>query len=434
MNNTRILIKIVLCAIIILQTIACKKDLYDKEQYERFIKYLSPVDSVDQRHDWKLTAKKQYCFKADAGTNIKKVMVMDADPLTNKLVNVMNQTAVSDGASVQLPVSVPLSMSSLYAALVDADGRFYVTAFPVSQNEDISFASATSFNPSNTTLAPQTYTYCYEKDIPLVDDYDYNDLVIRLGIEKNLENPKQVTLHLTVAAVGCTVQIAGYVRLCNYGPNEIENVTTVDGKTLNDGLPEGSKSLVQSINTFQWDRQDKEAVICMFADAHWAMNNNQETTPNSGSLMRKYYNTKSNYSYEEQDLYEILVYRKQDFIITFKTEELARNFILEDIDPFIITTYNSARFETHLDYYKNAQVLYEYKLEQDIKDLPWAVVVPTESFAYPLEGMQMGFRKHTSSGAAFNDGAYPDFGEWVENYKARLDWYTRPDEQKVWGF
>ena len=46
----------------------------------------------------------------------------------------------------------------------------------------------------------------------------------------------------------------------------------------------------------------------------------------------------------------------------------------------------------------------------------------------------MGFRKHTSSGAAFNDGAYPDFGEWVENYKARLDWYTRPDEQKVWGF
>jgi hypothetical protein len=104
------------------------------------------------------------------------------------------------------------------------------------------------------------------------------------------------------------------------------------------------------------------------------------------------------------------------------------------MDPFIVTLYNGARFETHLDYLKNSQVIYNYNLEQNIKDLPWALIIPTGDFKYPLEGQQMGFRKRTSTGIVFNDGAYTDFGEWVENYKACHDWYKRPNEQKVWGF
>ena len=167
---------------ILLQTIACKKDLYDPEQYQKYLKYMSPVDSVDQRHDWKMTTLKQYTMKADAGKNIKKVMVLDADPLNKRQVNVMNQTAISDGGSVQVAVSVPLSQTTLYAALVDADGRYYVTSFPVNQGAEVGFLSAASGIPANLTLTPQTYTYCFEKDLPLVDDYDYNDLVIRLGI------------------------------------------------------------------------------------------------------------------------------------------------------------------------------------------------------------------------------------------------------------
>ena len=429
----RTITKIVLCAIVLLQATACKKDLYDKEQYQKYLKYMSPVDSVDQRHDWKLTAQKQYSFKADAGSNIKKVMVLDVNPLSNKQANVMNQSTISDGGSSNLAVSVPLSITTLYAALVDDDGQFYVTSFPVTQEKDVSFFGTTATIPTKLTLAPQTYTYCFEKDLPLVDDYDYNDLVIRLGIEKDPEKPNQVTLQLTLSAVGCTNQIAAFVRLCSYNNNDVEDITTIDGMTFNDNLPAGSKGLTDKTSTFQWGR-GSDAVICLFADAHWAMNNNQETSANAGAITRKNYNVLSDISYDQLDLYETTVYRKQSYVITFTNADAAKNFTLEDIDPFIVTLYNGARFETHLDYYKNSEVLYEYQLEQDIKDLPWAQAIPSESFQYPLEGQQIGFRKRTSTGVAFNDGAYTDFGEWVENYKACLDWYKRPNEQKVWGF
>jgi LruC domain-containing protein len=415
---------------ILLQAIACKKDLYDPDQYQRYLKYMSPVDSVDQRHDWKLTAPKQYTIKADAGKDIKKVMVLDAHPLTNKQVNIMNQTAISDGGSVQVAVSVPLSQATLYAALVDADGRYYVISFPVSQETDVSFLSAVSGIPSNLTLAPQTYTYCFEKDLPLVDDYDYNDLVIRLGLEKDPEKPNQVTLQLTLNAVGCTNQLAAFVRLSSLGKDVIENVTTADGKTLNDNLPAGSKYLTDKTGTFQWGRLG-DAVICLFADAHWAMDNTLFTSANAGAITRKYYNVNTE---PEQGQYEWAKNVRQDYIITFKDKDMARNFTFEYIDAFIVTLYNGGRFETHLDYYRNAQVLYNYNLDLNIKDLPWALVIPTGDFQYPLEGQQMGFRKFSDTGIAFNDGAYTDFGEWVENCKAYHDWYKRPNTQKVWGF
>ena len=418
---------------ILLQAVACKKDLYNPEQYQKYLKYMSPVDSVDQRHDWKLTAPKQYTIKADAGNGIKKAMVLDANPLNNKQVNIMNQTTISDGGSVQVAVSVPLSQSTLYAALVDAEGRYYVTSFPVSQDTDVSFLNAASGIPANLTLAPQTYTYCFEKDLPLVDDYDYNDLVIRLGIEKDPEKPNQVTLQLTLNAVGCINQLAAFVRLCSLGKDAVEDISSADGKSFNDNLPAGSKYLTDKTSTHQWGRQG-DAVICLFADAHWAMNNTLETSANAGAITRKNYNVQNDISYNQLDQYENMVYSKQSYVITFKNADLARNFTFEDIDPFIVTLYNGARFETHLDYFRNAEVLYNYKLEQNIKDLPWALIIPTGNFQYPLEGQQIGFRKYSNTGKAFNDGAYTDFGGWVENCKAYHDWYKRPNEQKVWGF
>ena len=34
--------------------ISCNTNVYDEEQYQKIIRYLSPVDSVDQRHTWSL--------------------------------------------------------------------------------------------------------------------------------------------------------------------------------------------------------------------------------------------------------------------------------------------------------------------------------------------------------------------------------------------
>ena len=434
MNHIRIILKAVFCALIVLQVVACKKELYDEAQYKKFIEYMSPVDSVDQRHEWKLTSYKQYALKADAGTNINKVMLLDANPMTARSANVLNQISASDGDTVWFACSVPYVLTTLYAALVDNDGRYYVTSFPASQTDIVSFSGASPFTPSTLTLNPQTFTYCYEKDIPLVDDYDYNDLVMRLGIVKNPEQPQQVTLRLTLVAVGCTNQIAAFVHLPYCRRSDIESVVTANGKTFNDNLPTGSKYLIDNTDILQSSQYDSDAVICLFADAHWAMDDSQETSENTGSITRKNYNVLSDYTFDQMDLYDIKVYQQQDYIITFKDVSYANDFTLEDIDPFIVTIYNSAKYETHLDSYKNAQTLYDYWLEMSIKDLPWALMIPSESFNHPLEGVQIGFRKRTDTGVVFNDGAYKEFGEWVENCNAYHNWYQYPNENKIWEF
>ena len=350
-NQTRYLIKVVLCMAIVLQTISCKSDLYDKEQYKKYIEYKSPVDSVDQRHEWKLTAYKQYGLKADNGINIKKVMLLDANPMTTHSVNVLNQMGISDGDTIWVTASVPYALTTLYAALVDENGRYYVTSFPASQTNIVSFSNATSGTPSTLDLNPQTYTYCFEKDIPLVDDFDYNDLVIRLGIAKDPEQPTQVTLQLTVVAVGCTNQIAAFVRLPYLSINDIESVTTADGKTFNDNLPDGSKSLVNNTDILQSDQNNTNAVICLFADAHWAMDNTQETSANAGAITRKNYNVLSDYTFDQIDQYEIVVYRKQSYTITSRmpkwltTSRLKTSTLL--LSPYI-TQPNSRPISTNI--------------------------------------------------------------------------------------
>lgn len=433
MKKSGLLTIVFFCMFALLSIESCRTDLYDKEQYEKFIKYMSPVDSVDQRHEWKLTGSYSYYVTADAGENIRKVLLLDANPLSNHTVNVLNQASITDGASMWISAIVPLAQTKLYAALVSEDGQYYVTSFNSSQT-NINFSYTSPKTPSLLTLQPQTFTYIYEKDIPLVDDYDYNDIVLRMSITKDEDTPKQAIVNVTLVAVGCTTQVAAYLRLLDCTYDDVNDVKTADGKTFNDNLPAASKSLVNNWDLFIKGRNN-QAVICLFADAHWAMDDNQNLSENGGTFTRKYYNTDPDGDYEH---YDTKAYRKQSYIITFKDEKKAREFTLDDLDPFIVTIYNGGRYETHLDNLKFAQVLYPYPLEQDIKDLPWALEIPSESFQHPKEGIQIGFRERTESGAVSMYGAYStighSFGEWVENCESFLDWYNYPEKELVWGF
>ena len=99
--------------------------------------------------------------------------------------------------------------------------------------------------------------------------------------------------------------------------------------------------------------------------------------------------------------------------------------------------YIGNKMEIHTDEFAAAQTLYNYNV-LSFKDLPWALLVPTADFMYPLEGVQIGFRKRTETGVVFNDGAYAtsghSFGGWVEDSQSDLDWYNYPDKNKVWLF
>ena len=430
MKTTHSLIKVVLGAMVLLGAVGCSKNLYDEEQYEEYIKYNSPVDSVDQLHDWKLTEERSYQITANVSQDIEKVLLLTANPLSSSTAYVMYQGEMAKGESKWITVSVPLTQTTLYAAVVDKDGKYYVKSFSADQLV-VAFSGGINTGTPIATLKPQTYTYLFEKDFPLCGDYDYNDLVMRIGMERT--EPKQVAIHVTLAAVGCDVQMAGFIRLLGCNFEDIDSVTTIDGKTFDDKLPAGSKEMVNNVKTFRTGQKGTEPVITLFNDAHWALDSYQSTTTNSGTLVeRKFYNT----SLYDDPKYELRMYANQKYIVHFKKSESADKMNLESLDPFIVAYYNGARYETHVDELKAAQVLYPYNVEAKIKDLPWALQVPSADFYYPLEGMQIGFRKRTETGVVFNDGAYAasghSFGEWVENHKSGLDWYDYPSKEKVW--
>ena len=428
---THSLIKTALGAMALLSTIACTTNYYDEEKYNEYIKYNSPVDSVDQYHQWRLTEERSYKITANVNQDVEKVMLLTANPLSSTKAEVMNESVIAKGESKWMTVSVPMIQSTLYAALVDKDGIYYVKSFPVTQTE-IDFSGGINTGTPVATLKPQTYTYLYEKDFPLVGDYDYNDLVFRIGVEHT--TPKQVVVHVTLSAVGCDVQLAGFFRVMGCKFDDIDSVTTANGKTFNDNLPAGSKNFVRSYDLLICSTKN-QPVITICADAHWAMDPYQSTMENTGAIaLRKYYNT----SLEASQEYESRNSVSQSYIIYFKESGIADNITLEEIDPFIVENYNGGLYEIHLDELKASQVLYNYQVEFKIKDLPWALLVPSNDFKYPLEGVQIGFYKRTDTGVVFSDGAYKTtghaFGAWVENHKAALDWYNYPDESQVWIF
>ena len=425
------LIKTTLGAMMLLSMMACTTNYYDEEKYNEYIKYNSPVDSVDQYHQWRLTEERSYKITANVNQDVEKVMLLTANPLSSTKAEVMNEFVIAKGESKWMTVSVPMIQSTLYAALVDKDGIYYVKSFPVTQTE-IDFSGGINTGTPVATLKPQTYTYLYEKDFPLVGDYDYNDLVFRIGVEHT--TPKQVVVHVTLSAVGCDVQLAGYFRVMGCNFDDIDSVTTVNGKTFNDNLPAGSKNFVRSYDLLICSPKN-QAVITVCADAHWAMDPYQSTMENTGAIaLRKYYNTSLDASPEYESRNSV----SQSYIIYFKDSTIAENITLEEIDPFIVENYNGGLYEIHLDELKASQVLYNYQVEFKIKDLPWALLVPSNDFKYPLEGVQIGFYKRTDTGVVFSDGAYKTtghaFGAWVENHKAALDWYNYPDESQVWIF
>ena len=236
---THSLIKTTLGAMMLLSMMACTTNYYDEEKYNEYIKYNSPVDSVDQYHQWRLTEERSYKITANVSQDVEKVMLLTANPLSSTKAEVMNESVIAKGESKWMMVSVPMIQSTLYVALVDKDGVYYVKSFPVTQTE-VNFSGGINTGTPIGTLKPQTYSYIYEKDFPLVGDYDYNDLVFRIGVEHT--TPKQVVVHVTLSAVGCNEQLAGYFRVMGCKFDDIDSVTTANGKTFNDNLPAGSKN------------------------------------------------------------------------------------------------------------------------------------------------------------------------------------------------
>ncbi len=414
---------------------SCKKDVYDEKKHEELIHYFSPMDSVDQQHMWMLSDDQVLHYQVPSGAGYEQLCVYSSDPLTDSKAELMSRIFVTGGQSGSLLVNVPYLQSKLYVALVDASGNMAVTSISSDQTS-VDFSSVTT-GVAKSGLKPLTYTYLYEENYPEPGDYDYNDVVLRISQQRTAVN--QITVSVTIAAVGGDKQIAGFIRLVGYSYEEIDSVYTTSGETFNAGVNEqtlypfgdlfSDKTLVHS---HLMKGRNQEAVLNLFCDAHWAMAFNLDA--DYGLFTRKKYNVMTG-DYDV-NYYQSRATRTLSYVITFKedNQNVIRsldNFTLNTLDPFIITYYNGGNWETHVEEYKSAKVLCDYSVA-NFKDLPWALMVPQANFHYPLEGKghELGYRKRTD-GVVASFGVYAEpghsFGEWAEDHTRFYDWYLYPN-------
>ena len=401
--------------------VSCDKNVYNEKTHEDLIHYYSAVDSVDQQHMWMLTQSKTLRYQVPTGSSYEELRLYTSNPLTDENAELMNTAYVSSGQSGSVSLSLPYQQDIIFAALVDGEGSYTVTSIPSSQTS-VDFTSATVGKPLS-SLNPQTYTFLFEENYPEPGDYDYNDVVLRVSQQRTAKN--QITISVTISAVGADKQIAGCIRLVGYRYQDIDSVYTTNGKSFNDGI--NTQMLYFHKDTIPFiEGRSHEAVLNLFCDAHWAMAFN--LSADYGLFQRKKYNV----STSSGDGYQLRANRTLYYVVRFKDEASLNYFTLDTLDPFIITDYNAGTWETHTEQFKSAQVLHEYFVPS-FKDLPWALMVPDASFLYPLEGTEIGYRKRTESGAVAMFGAYTtvghSFGEWAENHNSFHDWYQYPNTQ-----
>lgn len=408
---------------------SCHKDVFNEDDYNKILDEASPVDSVDAKHTWELAQDHIYVVEANVHIGVKSVQILSDNPLTALNAEIMAESPIEDGGRIMMAATVPTRVYQLYAALVDDKGSYTVVSFPV-ETTVVNFSgvkSTESQKPLKARLVQQKLVYCFEEEMPEPGDYDYNDVVLRLSRE--VVDSRHLKIGVELTAVGGSKQLAAGLRLVGYKAEDIDSVTIEGGGSFDLGgshynipLQKTASPLFESCSLLQSGRNG-EAFLYLFEDAHWAMGEDLGVT--NQIFQRKKYNV----SKLSNDNYEVLPTRTEIYHVYFKTVQNINGFTPGMFDPFVLSPYYGVVWELHCYRDREAQVTREYTLTKS-KKLPWALMIPYASFRYPLEGINIGFKKNDGYfGAYMNRGC--SFGEWAEDRTKCLDWYTSPTFNRI---
>lgn len=419
-----------LCAILIMIIAgsACKREMYDEQVKKSIMDSVSPVDSIDAMHTWILTTTKTLMVTTPDTGAIKMVKILTANPRETGNAEVVGEAYAAAGKKVTMAVTYSNRLTTLFAAAVDSSDYYTITRFQPDASSSVDFSNATVVHEKMPYVPqPQQYTYCFEReyDLALEYDFDYNDIVLRVSQERTGE--KEMRYHVQLAAVGLDIQMAAAINMLGFKYDDIESVKTVDSLSFNNT---NGKDVPDQILTLSKNKDffvrglNNEAVLNLFVDSHWATGDLLEE--NYGMMDRKMYNVSKSSGGD----YQLMVPRTITYIVKFKDADALNMASLDRLDPFMYYGYNGANFEIHLYQYRNNQTLNAYP-PSTIKTLPWALCIPSSTFRWPLEGVNMGFIMKGSHlfGAYATYGH--SFGEWAMDRNSSLDWYEYPTDNQV---
>ena len=426
MKDNKWYIWVTLCCMIVVS--GCVRNQFDQQRYEEIVEEESPTPNVDENHDWMMSTIMTLVVDPSGVDNVNLVRIFTDNPAETDFAEVVDEAYSSGDNKIVMNISYPIRLETLYAAAVDSEDYYTIVSFNPNSSSSINFANPiVKHQKMPYHYLYQTYEYLYEEEYPQPGDYDFNDVVLRISMERSSDI--QLRFNVQLAAVGGTKQMGAAIRLAGYKYNEIESVKTVDNASFDitgvGELPDMYRTMIQDKSLLQ-QSMNGEAVLNLFADAHWATGD--RIISDNGSITRKRYNV----SYEKSDDYGTFYPREITYIVTFKNGVDISSLTLDGLDPFIIEEYNGNKYEVHTHKYSKAQVLWPNP-SSDAHNLPWAFCVPYDKFYWPLHDVAIGFQAKSKR---YSYGAYPylgrSFGEWAADRTKCLDWYLYPDKYEVY--
>ena len=413
-------------AVVALSLTSCSKELFDQEQYDELVENQFMIDNADPNHDWCLTKNDTVLIMAP-DADIYRVQVLTADPYLTP-----GSEIAADGvcynSEVQLTYTVPDVTTMLYLAALDENGNYLGVAPFVygSKSLEVTKASLTKSNVIYEPV-PQTFTYLYESTFPIPDDFDYNDMVLRITKTYTYLST-QVDLQVSVVAAGTTDSYAAAIHLGGVMYDDVLNVEILDGDPMDEGYS-FQRSLITQSGTLIRGRNG-EAVIRLFENVQWVFN---KKLSDMGTIKGIKYNTSHETKEGVSAEVEPVV---RTFRITCRTREVARSITFDRIDPFIVNnvkydqTMDAGIWETHTYQYKFNGTLRDCFTDKDAYDnhVSWALIIPKRDFRYPQEGVSMCTYQEEIE-ATF--GPYEQFADWLKNHQVSHDWYLHVTREQL---
>ncbi len=162
MKHLRWIIPLIVTVILVVNS-SCSPnhELFDQEVTQAISDSLSPVDSIDKYHNWMLSDTRSLTVVANANVNAKWLKILTADPHKSTDAEVATQVMIADGETAIMSFCYPKTLTTLYAALVDENGLYTVTAFSpnatkVDFSEPLYTRQLISYIPQ-----PQVFVYFY---------------------------------------------------------------------------------------------------------------------------------------------------------------------------------------------------------------------------------------------------------------------------------
>ncbi|MGM9703600.1 MAG: LruC domain-containing protein [Prevotella sp.] len=413
------IIAITVIASLILSMPSCTNNYFDQERYEDIMDEVFPVDIIDKDHDWNLVKNITAVVNLSSAPSAEYVVnIYDKKP-TDPSARKLTTGAVNGEEVFKFSVPKDLTYKELYVTAVDGSQCVVDGYYPVS-NDAIKVTPSGSVTTLTATpdVPPLEFTFCFEETFPEGGDFDFNDCVMGVSIEKSPKalNKEGNYLDITVRlrAVGGYKTMASAMRLVGIDKYDIEDSLMVLKKGW--GFFNYAVDYLEDPLGKMKTAKNGDAVINLFNDAHFALNGGR--LDGTGTMVPHF--TINTDPKTENTEWEKATPVSSTYRISFNNTDAFNDFNLRDVDLFIITGYGMAYYETHSPAFIGINVIKDYPCQ--ITYMPWALLIP-DVFRYPNEGISI--CKYTKDLNLF-EGAYQlgiySFGSWARDHTNTKTW------------